>query len=173
MLVTTTSAALLRPQRLATLSPWRGSIHRPGHRLLQWNKLDLARAQLFLEGEQRGALLLLISQRLSAGIILLWLCGVLSRRVGGCEPRGSRFTDPRALLWRVGASLLPPGAGTIIPGMRCARGRDSQGAGLRQPLWHLFVVRLPISTCLSLSVAQVKEMGCGADTLLLLQVPSG
>lgn len=146
---------------------------RPGHRLLQGNKLDLARAQLFLEGRRRVALLLLISQRLSAGIILCWLCGVWSRRVGGCEPHGSCFAHPQALLWRAGAALLQPGAGSIMPGMGRAKGREGQGPGLRWPLWHLAVVWLLIATCLPLSMASVKGMDCGADTLLLLQVPSG
>lgn len=56
----------------------------PGRpRLLQRCKLHLARAQLFLEGKHRVALLLLISQRLSAAIILRWLCAGWSCRVGG------------------------------------------------------------------------------------------
>lgn len=63
MLLETGFAALLRPRRVAALPPRRGGVHRCGHQLLQWNKLDLARAQLFLEGERRGAVLLLISQK--------------------------------------------------------------------------------------------------------------
>lgn len=141
MVVTAPSAALLGP-RDAFPSAWQHSLAQPS--VLQCNKLDLARAQLFLEGQRRAALLLLISQRLSDAIILRWLCGVSSRRVGGCEPHGSCSAAPWAVPWRAAAVR----SREHDPWGETCRGRKRRGTGLRWPLWHLTAVWLPISTCL-------------------------
>lgn len=122
-------------------------------------------------------MLLLISQRLSAGIILRWLCSVSSRRVGGCECLGGYFSDPHALPWRVGASLLWPGAGEEKNPQHeaCAGRRRRESQGRRMLLgaagkdcdghfgtWLLSSSPSPL--CLPVSVALVKAMGATADT---------
>lgn len=149
MLVETTFAALLWPQRLAALSPHSGGVHWPNHQLLQWNKLDLARAQLFLEGKRRGALLLLISQRLSAGIILRWLCGYRTTGQEGADASGAVSLTPGLCCggWCISAAARS-GGGKKSQCEACAGGRrrESRGrrvllstTGTRPPrlLWHL------------------------------------
>lgn len=113
-----------------------GGVHWPGHQLLLWNKLDLAREQLFLEGKWRGALLLLITQRLSAGIILCWLCSGSNGRVGGCECCRGCCSDAQALPQRAGASLLRLGAGKekYPRHNACAGGRRRESQGRRMLL---------------------------------------
>lgn len=58
---------------LALLSPHRARIYWAVPPVLSRSKPDLASTRSFLEGKRTGAVLLLISQRLSAGLIPLWL----------------------------------------------------------------------------------------------------